>query len=120
MTCQDPEEAVTEPGDVYIDALLAGLARAGDQPVLTHRGQDTTAASFRASVYRCARALADLGIGRESLVALFAPTSPDALAVRATCRSSAAPATSPWPTRPWSRRLLSRTPCAAWPASATP
>lgn len=66
----------------YIETLTARLAAAGEAPVLHHAGRDITAAAFLACIHRYARALAQLGIGRGSLVALFAPNSPDALAIR--------------------------------------
>jgi fatty-acyl-CoA synthase len=67
---------------VYIARLLDRLAQRGDAPVLRHRGRDTTAAQLLASTNRYARALAGLGVGRGDLVALVAPDTPDALAVR--------------------------------------
>lgn len=66
----------------YIDLLLDGLMRAGNRPVLRHDGQEITAAALLARIGRYARALDGLGIGRGSLVALFAPNAPDALAIR--------------------------------------
>jgi acyl-CoA synthetase (AMP-forming)/AMP-acid ligase II len=70
------------PGATYIEALVARLAAAGDAPVLRREGADVTAAELLASIHRHARALASVGVGRESLVALFAPNRPEALAVR--------------------------------------
>jgi fatty-acyl-CoA synthase len=67
---------------VYISRLLDRLARRRDAPVLRHRDRDTTAVQLLGSINRYARALAGLGIGRGDLVALFAPDTPDALAVR--------------------------------------
>jgi fatty-acyl-CoA synthase len=66
----------------YIDALITRLAAKGAAPVIRHDGKDVTAAGFLASIHRHARALAGLGIGRGSLVALFAPNNPEALAIR--------------------------------------
>jgi fatty-acyl-CoA synthase len=66
----------------YIEILMRRLADGGAAPVLRYRGQDTTAAGLATSIFRYARALAGLGIGPGRLVALFATTSPDALAVR--------------------------------------
>jgi len=67
---------------VYISRLVASLADAGTQTILRYRNEDVTANELLASIYRYARALATLGIGRGSLVALFAPNCPDAIAVR--------------------------------------
>jgi len=66
----------------YIETLTARLAAAGEATVLRHAGQGVTAGAFLASIHRYARALAGMGIGRGSVVALFAPNSPDALAIR--------------------------------------
>lgn len=66
----------------YIDTLLARLEEAGERPVLRHRGHDVTARTLLRSIARFAAALAELGIGTGDLVALLAPNSPDALAVR--------------------------------------
>jgi fatty-acyl-CoA synthase len=68
--------------ELYIDLLIARLTEAGDAPVLRHKGQNTSAADLLKSIYRYARTLARIGIQRGSLVALFAPNCPDALAVR--------------------------------------
>jgi fatty-acyl-CoA synthase len=67
---------------VYIDLLLARLTDAGETPVLRYKGRDNTAADLLKSIYQYARALAEIGIKRGSLVALFAPNCPDALAIR--------------------------------------
>jgi acyl-CoA synthetase (AMP-forming)/AMP-acid ligase II len=66
----------------YIDTLIARLHGAGDAPVLRYGGQDIGAASLLGSIFRYARALGHIGIGRGSLVAQFAPNHPDALAIR--------------------------------------
>ena len=67
---------------VYLEPLIARLTEAGGAPVLRHEDRDTTAADLLKSVYRYARALAAIGIKRGSLITLFAPNRPDALAVR--------------------------------------
>src|SRR5260370_40796848 len=67
---------------VYLEPLIARLTEAGDAPVLRHEDRDTTAAALLKLVYRYARALAAIGIKRGSLITLFAPNRPDALAVR--------------------------------------
>ncbi|MDQ4119626.1 MAG: AMP-binding protein, partial [Actinomycetota bacterium] len=66
----------------YIADLVAVLHRAGPRPILRSAGADTSGAELLGQIYRYARALDGLGIGRGELVALFAPNRPDALAVR--------------------------------------
>ena len=66
----------------YVDELVAALDRAGDRPVVRRDGRDTTGRELLTAIYRYARALDRLGAGRGSLVALFAPNRPEALAVR--------------------------------------
>jgi fatty-acyl-CoA synthase len=66
----------------YINTLVARLAARGSAPVIWHGGHEIAAADFLASIHRYARALAALGMGRGSLVALFAPNRPEALAIR--------------------------------------
>jgi fatty-acyl-CoA synthase len=69
-------------GPLYISRLVACLADAGPQIMLQYGNVDITASELLASIYRYARALMTLGIGRGSLVALFAPNCPDAIAIR--------------------------------------
>jgi len=69
-------------GPLYISRLVACLADAGPQIILQYGNVDITASELLASLYRYARALMTLGIGRGSLVALFAPNCPDAIAIR--------------------------------------
>ena len=69
-------------GAPYIETLLVRLAQSGNAPVLRYRARNTTAAELLAAIFRYARVLGDVGIARGSLVALFAPDSPDALAIR--------------------------------------
>ena len=66
----------------YIEGLVEALGAAGARPVLRHEGRDVAGAALLADVHRYARALDGLGVGRGDLVALLAPNSPDALAVR--------------------------------------
>ena len=66
----------------YIEGLVEALDAAGGRAVLRHEGRDVAGAALLADVHRYARALDGLGIGRGDLVALLAPNSPDALAVR--------------------------------------
>lgn len=68
--------------EIYIDALIEQLDRSGTREVLVRGERRLSGHDLRASVFRYAHALRELGIGRGDLVALFAPNSPDALAVR--------------------------------------
>jgi acyl-CoA synthetase (AMP-forming)/AMP-acid ligase II len=76
------KESSSESESVYISHLVARLAASGSQTVLRYRNENITAIDLLASIYRYARALATLGIGRGSLVALFAPNCPNAIALR--------------------------------------
>jgi fatty-acyl-CoA synthase len=67
---------------LYVDALLDQLGMRPDKPVLRYLHTDVTGGSLRRSIFRYARVLEALGIGRGSLVALLAPNCPDALAIR--------------------------------------
>ncbi|MFM0337412.1 class I adenylate-forming enzyme family protein [Paraburkholderia fungorum] len=67
---------------LYVDALLDQLGTQPDKPVLRYRRTDLTGGALRSSIFRYARALEALGIGRGCLVALLAPNCPDALAIR--------------------------------------
>ncbi|MFM0392622.1 class I adenylate-forming enzyme family protein [Paraburkholderia phytofirmans] len=66
----------------YVDALLDELETQSDRAVLRYFDHDVTGRTLRTAIFRYARALEVLGIGRGSLVALFAPNCPDALAIR--------------------------------------
>jgi fatty-acyl-CoA synthase len=68
--------------EIYVEKLVAALEAAGGAAVLEREGVTTSGAELLASTYRYARALDGIGIGRGDLVALHAPNSPDALAVR--------------------------------------
>jgi fatty-acyl-CoA synthase len=67
---------------LYVSRLVACLADAGPRIMLRDGNVDIAASEFLASIYRYARALMTLGIGRGSFVALFAPNCPDAIAIR--------------------------------------
>jgi acyl-CoA synthetase (AMP-forming)/AMP-acid ligase II len=67
---------------VYINQLVERLGRDADKPILRYLGRDTAADEFLTMIHRYARALSGIGIGRRKLVALFAPNTPDALAIR--------------------------------------
>ena len=66
----------------YIDALLDQLKTRADQGVLRYQKSDVTGDALRRAIFRYARTLEALGIGRDSLVAQFASNCPDALAIR--------------------------------------
>jgi fatty-acyl-CoA synthase len=66
----------------YVGALLDQLERHSDRAVLRYLDGDVTGRALRSAVFRYARALAALGIGRGALVAQLAPNCPDALAIR--------------------------------------
>jgi fatty-acyl-CoA synthase len=66
----------------YIDDVVGSLESAGPRTVLRHAGTDTSGATLLSAIRRYARALDGLGVGRGDLVALLAPNTPDALAVR--------------------------------------
>jgi acyl-CoA synthetase (AMP-forming)/AMP-acid ligase II len=70
------------PAQIYVENLMATLTAAGEATVLERDGTATSGAELLSSTYRYARALDGIGIGRGDLVALHAPNSPDALAVR--------------------------------------
>src|ERR1700677_2751265 len=76
---EDNGQAAYRP---YIDALLDQLKTRADQVVLRYRKRDVTGDALRRTIFRYARALEALGIGRSALVAQFAPNCPDALAIR--------------------------------------
>jgi fatty-acyl-CoA synthase len=67
---------------IYIELLLARLSGSPNVTVLKYRGQVVTTTGLLIAIYRYARVLAELGIKQGQLIALWAPNSPDALAVR--------------------------------------
>jgi fatty-acyl-CoA synthase len=68
--------------DIYISRLLRELQRSGRTAVVRHDGVDISGDIFRSSIFRFARVLRDLGIGRGTLLGMFAPNRPEALALR--------------------------------------
>jgi fatty-acyl-CoA synthase len=70
---------VTRP---YTEPLIEAIRAAGDRPVLRRDGTGTTGNELLATIYRYARALESLGVGRGDLVAMYAPNQPEALALR--------------------------------------
>src|SRR4029077_20202198 len=67
---------------VYVSRLVARLDQAGSSIVLKYRDETITGHAFLASIFRFARALSNIGVGPNSLVALLAPNHSDALAIR--------------------------------------
>lgn len=67
---------------LYIDALLDQLNARSSETVIRYLSASVTGGALRSSIFRYARALDTLGIGRGSVVALQAPNCPDALAIR--------------------------------------
>ena len=66
----------------YIHKLLRELQLAGRSVVLRHRDQQFSGEAFQALVFQYARALRGLGVGRGTLLGMFAPNRPDAIAIR--------------------------------------
>jgi acyl-coenzyme A synthetase/AMP-(fatty) acid ligase len=69
-------------GAVYIDLLLTRLVQGGNSQVLHYKGRWISATDLLKSIFQYARVLAGIGIERGSVVALFAPNCPEALAIR--------------------------------------
>jgi fatty-acyl-CoA synthase len=67
---------------VYIHRLLRELQRAGQSATLRCRGQEISGEMLRASIFQYAHVLRDMGIGRGTLLAMYAPNRPEALAIR--------------------------------------
>ena len=61
----------------YVDALLSELKTRAYEPVIRYQGKDVTRGELRSAIYRYARALGALGIGRGAVVALHAPNRQD-------------------------------------------
>jgi fatty-acyl-CoA synthase len=74
--------SASEPGEPYIARLAHVLARSDVRACLRHEGHSVTARDLLTHIYRYARVLSGLGLGRGDIVALIAPICPDALAVR--------------------------------------
>ena len=67
---------------VYIYGLLRKLQQAGHSTVLRCRGQDISGDGLLASIFRYAKVLRAMDVGRGNLLGMFAPNRPDALALR--------------------------------------
>jgi fatty-acyl-CoA synthase len=67
---------------IYISKLLGQLRRAGRSTVLRYEDESLSGEALRARIFQYARVLRDLGIGRGTLLGLFAPNRPEAIAIR--------------------------------------
>jgi len=74
--------AASPAGRPYIEGMVEALRQAGDQPILPWDGAGIAGSELLAAVYRYARALESLGVGRGDLVAMYAPNRPESLALR--------------------------------------
>jgi fatty-acyl-CoA synthase len=68
--------------DVYIVKLLRELRRAGRATVLRYRDESLAGEALLALIFRYARVLRGLGIRRGTLLGMFAPNLPEAIAIR--------------------------------------
>jgi fatty-acyl-CoA synthase len=66
----------------YIENLVAVLTAAGERTVVRHEGREVSGRALLDAVYRHARVLDGLGIGRGDLVAIYAADRPESLVVR--------------------------------------
>lgn len=66
--------------DIYIDRLVSRLDT--QDVVIQLQNGPIIGRELLSSIYHYSRSLSALGVGRSSLVAIYAPNSPDALAVR--------------------------------------
>jgi fatty-acyl-CoA synthase len=73
---------VAHDDQIYIHKLLRELQRAEQATVLRYRDESVSGEAFRALIFQHARVLRGLGIGRGTLVGMFAPNRPDAIAIR--------------------------------------
>jgi fatty-acyl-CoA synthase len=69
-------------GDIYISKLLEQLRRAGRSTVLRYEDEVLSGEALRSRIFQYARVLRDLGVGRGTLLGLFAPNRPEAIAIR--------------------------------------
>jgi fatty-acyl-CoA synthase len=68
--------------DIYIAKLLRALRRAGRSAVLRYRDESLSGEVLLALIFRYAHVLRDLGIRRGTLLGMFAPNRPEAIAIR--------------------------------------
>jgi fatty-acyl-CoA synthase len=67
---------------VYIAKLLGALRRAERSTVLRYRDQGFSGEALLSLIFRYAQVLRDLGIRRGTLLGMFAPNRPEAIAIR--------------------------------------
>jgi fatty-acyl-CoA synthase len=68
--------------DVYIVKLLRELRRVGRSTVLRYRDENLSGEALLTLIFQYARVLRDLGIRRGTLLGMFAPNRPEAIAIR--------------------------------------
>lgn len=68
--------------DLYIAKLLRALRRAGRSTVLRYQDESFSGETLLALIFRYAQVLRDLGIRRGTLLGMFAPNQPEAIAIR--------------------------------------
>jgi fatty-acyl-CoA synthase len=68
--------------DVYVGRLLRELGRAGRATALRYRDQSLSGEALLALIFQYARALRDLDVRRGTLLGMFAPNRPEAIAIR--------------------------------------
>jgi fatty-acyl-CoA synthase len=73
---------VTSEDQIYIHKLLGALERAEHSVVVRYRDGSLSGGMLRSLIFRYARVLRDLGIGRGTLLGMFAPNRPEAIAIR--------------------------------------
>jgi fatty-acyl-CoA synthase len=67
---------------IYIHKLLRVLRRAERSMVLRYRDQSLSGETLGALIFQYARVLRDVGIGRGTLLGMFAPNQPEAIVIR--------------------------------------
>jgi fatty-acyl-CoA synthase len=73
---------VASENNVYIAKLLRALRRAERSVVLRYRDESFSGEALLTLIIRYAQVLRDLGIGRGTLLSMFAPNHPEAIAIR--------------------------------------
>jgi fatty-acyl-CoA synthase len=68
--------------NVYIAKLIGALRRAERSIVLRYRDESFSGEALLTLIFRYAQVLRDLGIGRGTLLGMFAPNHPEAIAIR--------------------------------------
>src|ERR1700761_2706395 len=69
-------------GEIYIHRLLRELQVGGASTVVRYEDESISADFLRASIFRYAKVLRGIGVGPGTLLAMFAPNRPEALALR--------------------------------------